>query len=99
MRPALVFLLFAAALLVLTWLERRDPLDLIVVCAGLVGLGWLVQSQSGSPGQRRLAASALIALLAGAALFGVRAPLPALGFAAVLVLTQMLLRRLLGRRS
>lgn len=99
MRPALIFLLSAAALLVLTWLERRDPLDLIVVCAGLVGLGWLVQAQSGNSGQRRLAASALIALLAGVALFGVRAPLPALGFAAVLVLTQLLLRWFLGSRS
>ncbi|GBF07480.1 hypothetical protein DAERI_140141 [Deinococcus aerius] len=99
MRPALIFLLSAAALLVLTWLERRDPLDLIVVCAGLVGLGWLLRLQAGNPGQMRLAASALIALLAGVALFGVRAPLPALGFATVLVLTQMLLRWFLGSRS
>ncbi|WP_019585509.1 hypothetical protein [Deinococcus apachensis] len=98
MRPALVFLLLAAALLALTWLERRDPLDLGVVFAGLVGLGWLLRLGPGNLGQTRLAATALIALLAGVALFGVRAPLSALGFAAVLVLTQMLLRWLLGRR-
>lgn len=96
--PLVVPLLLAAGLLVLTWLQRRDPLDLAVVLAGLAGLGGLLRLGTGNPGQTRLAGSVLIALLGGVALFGVRDPLSALGFAAVLVATQVVLRRLFGRR-
>ncbi|GAA5534632.1 hypothetical protein [Deinococcus aluminii] len=100
MKPAALGLplLLAAALLVLTWQERHDPLDLGVVGAGLVGLGLLLWLQRGRAGQGRLAVSALVALLAGVALFGVRDPLPVLGFAVLFALAQLLVRRLLGGR-
>lgn len=96
--PVLLPLLFAAALLGLTWAQRGDPLDLGVVAAGLLGLGLLVPSLRGGGGQARLAVRALVALLAGVALFGVREPGSALGFAAVLVVTQLVLGRLFRGR-
>ncbi|BDP42778.1 hypothetical protein DAETH_27470 [Deinococcus aetherius] len=96
--PTLVPLLLVVALLAETWRQRRDPLDLGVVVAGLVGLAllWPAVREGGS--QARLAARGLVALVAGVALFGVREPGSALGFAAVLVATQLVVGRLLRRR-
>ncbi|MEF2278964.1 hypothetical protein V3W47_11710 [Deinococcus sp. YIM 134068] len=100
MRPPslLLPLLLVAALLGVTWWQRRDPLDLGVVVAGLVGVGLLVPALRGGGGQARLVVRVLVGLLAGVALFGVREPGSALGFAVVLVGTQLLVGRLLGGR-
>ena len=103
MRPApVVWLglgLLGVALLVFTWVQRRDPLDLGVIAAGLLGLGWLLRlTPRGDAGGGVLALRVLVALLGGVALFGVREPGSALGFAALLVGTQLILRRLVLRR-
>lgn len=94
--PLLALPLLAAALLVFTWLERRDPLDLGVMGAALAGLALLLWRRPAAPVQG--AVLALMGLLTGVALYGVRQPLSALGFAAVFVGVQWLMRRLLGGR-
>lgn len=104
MKPAgwLIWLglgLLGAALLGFTWVQRRDPLDLGVLAAGLLGLGWLLRlTLRGDATGSVLALRVLVALLGGVALFGVREPGSALGFAALLVGTQLILRRLVQRR-
>jgi drug/metabolite transporter (DMT)-like permease len=91
----IVLPLLAAALLAFTWLERRDPLDLWVMGAAFVGLVLLLR---GPAGQVQWAVLALMGLLTGVALYGVRQPLSALGFALVFMGVQWLVRRLLGGR-
>jgi len=100
-RPGLaagVLLLLGAALLAFTWLQRRDPLDLGVVFVGLLGLGWLLRLTQGGDSRGGLALRVLVALVGGVALFGVRSPGSALGFAAVLIGTQLVLGRLFRGR-
>lgn len=92
----IVLPLLAAALLVFTWLERRDPLDLGVMGAAFVGLALLLWRRPAA--QVQGAVLALMGLLTGVALYGVRQPLSALGFAVVFVGVQWLVRRLFGGR-
>ncbi|MBB5234840.1 hypothetical protein [Deinococcus budaensis] len=94
----LTLLALGAALLGFTWWQRRDPLDLGVVAAGLLGLALLMPPVLRGDARGGLAPRVLVALLGGAAVFGVRDPGSALGFAAVLLGTQLLLRRLVGPR-
>ncbi|MDL2345157.1 hypothetical protein QOL99_13485 [Deinococcus sp. MIMF12] len=93
--PAL--LLLAAALLGLTWGLRRDPLDLVVLGAGLAALLLVLRLTLRGDGRGRLALRGLASLLGGVALFGVREPAGALLFAAVFFGSQMLTRWLVRR--
>lgn len=99
MRAALpASLLLAAALLGVTWLLRRDPLDLAVLGAGLAALVLVLRQTLGGDERGRLALRVLVALLGGVAIFGVREPAGALLFAAVFFGSQMLMRWVVRRR-
>ncbi|MCP2014185.1 hypothetical protein L1280_001322 [Deinococcus sp. HSC-46F16] len=89
--------LLAAALLGATWVLRRDPLDLGVLLAGLLGLGLLLRLTLAGDGRGRLALRVLASLLSGVAIFGVREPTGALLFAAVFFGSQMVMRWLVRR--
>lgn len=76
---------------------RRDPLDLAVLGVGLAALALVLRQTLRGDARGRLALRVLVALLGGAALFGVREPAGALLFAAVFFGTQLLMRWLVRR--
>ncbi|WP_146009495.1 hypothetical protein [Deinococcus planocerae] len=86
-----------AALLVLAWAQRQDPLDLWVA-AGLIGLGLGLGFLPGGGSRRRLGLSVVFGQVLAVTLLGVRKPGVTLGFAAALVVTELAVGRLFGRR-